>query len=100
MTPQGLKKYPMVAAFLRHHTAGQATQRQQERQAAEAQLLQRARDVVARLQASRQCVSQRAIARELNIPWSSLRAYPTIRTWLKTLEKNQQGNHAHCMTSA
>jgi hypothetical protein len=93
MTPQGLKKYPMVAAFLRQYTAGQVTQRQQDRQAAEAQLLQRARDVVARLQASRQCVSQRAIARELNIPWSSLRAYPTVRTWLKTLEKYQQENH-------
>lgn len=92
MTPQGLKKHPVVAAFLRQHSETRATQRRRNRQADEAQLLQRAHDAVAKLQASHQPVSQRAIARELNMAWSTLREYSTIQSWLKTLEKKPQEN--------
>jgi transcriptional regulator with XRE-family HTH domain len=93
MTPQGLKKYPMVAAFLRQHTREQATQRRRNWQASEAQLLERVHALVVQLQATGQPVSQRAIARGLNMPWSSFRSYPTVRTWLQKLEKNQQDDH-------
>jgi hypothetical protein len=92
MTTQGLKKYPVVAAFLRRYTAIQATQRRRNRQAEEAQLLQRARDAAIRLQARRQSVSQRAIARELNLAWSSFKEYSTIRIWLKAIGKTSQEN--------
>jgi hypothetical protein len=92
MTPQGLKKYPVVADFLRQYTAIQVTQRRRDRQSEEAQLLQCARDVAIRLQASQQPVSQRAIARELNLSWSSLREYSSIRTWLKTIGETSQEN--------
>lgn len=93
MSPQGLKKYPVVAEFLRQYTAAQEEQRQRYREAQEAQLLQQACEAAAQLQARGRRVSGRAIARELGIAWSSLWAYPTICARLR-IESRAEGQVA------
>lgn len=85
MTPQGLKKYPLIAAFLAQQTLRNAASHQIARIEFEKVLLKRAQMVVEQLQMSGQTVSHRAIARALNIPWSTLRSYQCVREWLQSL---------------
>lgn len=73
MTPQGLKRYPSVRVVLEQLASNNRDHQQHEADMQVQHLLEQVRSAAILLQARGEPVTQRAIGRVLQIPWSSLR---------------------------
>ena len=83
MTPQGLKRYPGVRVVLEQLAEENRKHQQRESEVQLEQLIQRVRVAAIQLRARGESVTQRAISRVLQIPWSSLRTHEAIKAVLR-----------------
>lgn len=83
MTPQGLKRYPSVRVVLEQLASNNRDHQQHEADMQVQHLLEQVRSAAILLQARGEPVTQRAIGRVLQIPWSSLRTHAAIKAVLR-----------------
>ena len=91
MTPQGLKRYPNVRVVLEQLAEENRMHQQREAELQLEQLIQRVRAAAIQLRARGEPVTQRAMGRALQIPWSSLRTHEAIKAVLREVTGRQTG---------
>lgn len=89
LTPQGLKRYPSVRVVLERLAEENRLQQQREAEVQLEQLTQRVRAAALELRIRREPVTQRAISRALQIPWSSLRTHEALKAVLREVAGSQ-----------
>ena len=91
MTPQGLKRYPNVRVVLEQLAEENRMHQQRGAELQLEQLIQRVRAAAIQLRARGEPVTQRAMGRALQIPWSSLRTHEAIKAVLREVTGRQTG---------